>query len=331
MTDTFKNIQKLPKATDAPMIAHYKNGNYHVALHSDGTKVRFGDVDEFIPQFPENIDVCITKRCDGGCPYCYEGCTVDGKDGDIGGFDKTGHYVLPLWMQELKAGTELALNGNDLSHPFLPDCLAALHGIGVITNMTVNQRHFIKHATVLSLWQQSGWIHGLGVSLSNSADERLYEYLPKFKNVVIHVIAGIFTLEDMMNLQSISPKLLILGYKDIGRGTDYKANRGKDIEDNIQMLKINLPLMQKYFSVLSFDNLAIEQLDVKNSLFFGNEERWKTFYMGDDGTHTMYIDTVAGKYSKNSCMPQNERYLIKNKTAIEMFNDIRQRYGIKYQ
>ena len=24
-------------------------------------KVRFGDVDEFIPEFPENIDVCIKR------------------------------------------------------------------------------------------------------------------------------------------------------------------------------------------------------------------------------------------------------------------------------
>ena len=87
--------------------------------------------------------------------------------------------------------------------------------------------------------------------------------------------------------------------------------------------------MSQYFKVLSFDNLAIEQLDVKNSLFFGNEEKWKTFYMGDDGTHTMYIDTVAGKYSKNSCMSQKERYKINDKDVIKMFNDIRKRYEIK--
>lgn len=326
MNTTKTNAHNLK--VDAKLIASYKNGNYNVELYDDGTKIRFGEVDEFIPEFPENMDVCITKRCDGGCPYCYEGCTLDGKHGDIGGYDISGAFVLPKWMQSLKPGTELALNGNDLSHPFLPDCLVALNELGIIVNMTVNQRHFIEHATLLSLWQQSGWIHGLGISLSNSNDELLYTALESFKNVVVHVIAGIFTLEDMMNLQSISPKLLILGYKDIGRGSDYKVARGESIDNNITMLKANLPIMKQYFNVLSFDNLAIEQLDVKNSLFFGNEEKWSTFYMGDDGRFTMYIDTVNGKYSKNSCMPAKERYRMGYKTSIEMFNDIRKRYNI---
>jgi hypothetical protein len=136
-------------------------------------------------------------------------------------------------------------------------------------------------------------------------------------------------MEDMMNLQAVSPKLLILGYKNIGRGADYMKGKSDEINSNIKWLKINLPIMSQYFKVLSFDNLAIEQLDVKNSLFSGDEEKWKTFYMGDDGGYTMYIDTVSGKYSKNSCMSQKERYLIKNKTTIEMFDDIRKRYGIK--
>ena len=53
--------------------------------------------------------------------------------------------------------------------------------------------------------------------------------------------------------------------------------------------------------------------------------------MGDDGGFTMYIDTVNGKYSKNSCMPAKERYKIGQKTTIDMFNDIRKRYNINYK
>lgn len=314
---------------EANLIASYKNGNYDVELYDDGTKIRFGEVDDFIPSFPENIDVCITKRCDGGCPYCYEGCTPDGKHGDIGSFDCYGQFHLPKWMESLKPGTELALNANDMSHPNLKWCLEALHRNGIVTNLTINQRHLNYFADVLECWQNNGWINGIGVSLSNSNDEKLYTNIARLKNVVIHVIAGIFTVEDLMNLQVISPKLLILGYKNIGRGTDYKASRAETIDNNIAMLKANLPIMKQYFNVLSFDNLAIEQLDVKNSLFFGNEEKWATFYMGDDGGFTMYIDTVNGKYSKNSCMPAKERYTIGRKTSIEMFNDIRSKYGIK--
>ena len=316
---------------EANLIASYKNGNYNVELYDDGTKIRFGEVDDFIPEFPENIDVCITKRCDGGCPYCYEGCTPAGAHGNIGECDCYGQFHLPKWMESLKPGTELALNGNDLTHPMLNWCLGKLYANGIVTNMTINQRHLAKNIDLLTCWQELGWINGIGVSLYDSNDETLYTNLAKLKNVVIHVIAGIFTVEDLINLQAVSPKLLILGYKNIGRGADYKASRADAIDNNIATLKANLPIMQRYFNVLSFDNLAIEQLDVKNSLFNGDEKKWSTFYMGDDGGFTMYIDTVNGKYSKNSCMPAKERYKIGQKTTIDMFNDIRKRYNINYK
>ena len=53
----------------------YKNGNYNVRLLADGTKIRETNEDEFIPAFAENCDCKITDKCDGGCPFCYEGCT----------------------------------------------------------------------------------------------------------------------------------------------------------------------------------------------------------------------------------------------------------------
>ena len=95
----------------------------------------------------------------------------------------------------------------------------------------------------------------------------------------------------------------------------------------IEELKANLPMMRGLFEVMSFDNLALDQLDVKKVLFNNNEERWSQFYMGNDGGFTMYIDTVAGKYAKNSCMSEEERYDIGSKTVEEMFNHIRELYG----
>lgn len=312
---------------DAPLIASYKNGNYNVELYGDGTKIRFGDVDKFVAKFPENIDVCVTKKCDGGCPYCYEGCTANGKHGNILVHTING-YELPKWMKSLRPGTELALNGNDLTHPDLDECLNLLHKQGIVTNMTVNQKHFIRNYDKLLEWQKNDLIHGLGVSLTDSDSDALYNLLPLFKNVVIHVINGLFTVEDLMNLQSVAPKLLVLGYKHVGRGTDYYNNNFIEIETNMTNLRANLRLMvaQGWVSGISFDNLAIEQLDVKNTLFNGDEARWSRFYMGDDGSFTMYIDTVAGKYAKNSCMADTERFAVGSRTVDEMFNNIQKKY-----
>ena len=64
-------------------------------------------------------------------------------------------------------------------------------------------------------------------------------------------------------------------------------------------LKDNLKEMSHHFEVLSFDNLALEQLNVKGSGIL-SPEQWDEFYMGDDGNYTFYIDLVKKEFSKNS-------------------------------
>ena len=53
----------------------------------------------------------------------------------------------------------------------------------------------------------------------------------------------------------------------------------------------------QWFESISFDNLALEQLDVKSLM---SEKDWNQFYMGADGTSTMYIDMVKREFAKSS-------------------------------
>ena len=92
-------------------IVRYQNGNYTVTIDTrNGTKIRENDLDNLTPAFAENCDVKLTDRCDGNCQWCYEGCTSNGKHGDI---------LSPKFLDTLHPYTELAINGNDLSHPDL--------------------------------------------------------------------------------------------------------------------------------------------------------------------------------------------------------------------
>ena len=72
------------------------------------------------------------------------------------------------------------------------------------------------------------------------------------------------------------------------------------------------------FKVISFDNLALKQLDVKNNL---TEEQWKEFYQGDDGTMTMYVDGVKQEFAKTSTSPT--RYNLLN-NIDDMFKVIKE-------
>lgn len=304
------------------IIGIYKNGNYVVTMMSDGTKIRSTKEDNFIPKFAENCDVKITDKCDAGCLFCYEGCTVNGNHGKLMNSDNT-----PYWnfLNTLKPFTELALNGNDLTHPELIQFLKFLKSKKVFANLTINQKHFNIHKKLLKELMDDKLIWGLGISLSDSSDKSLFEFASENKNVVIHTIAGILNEKDYENMSNYpNLKILILGYKTLKRGETYIKNNNTLITNNIVWLKNNLRTFINVFNVISFDNLAIEQLCVKDQLFSGNTKDWDSFYMGNDGDFTFYIDLVKGEFSKNSCMPEDKRLKIKQKySIIDMFNIIK--------
>jgi hypothetical protein len=309
------------------ILGQYKNGNYQVTILSDGTKIRRTDEDEFIPEFPENADVKITDKCSQGCPFCYEGCTKQGEHSYLMCEDDTfGQH----WMYTLKPYTELAINGNDLDHPDLDKFLLKMQDMKVVVNVTVNQNQFMKHLDYLKMLTKYKMIYGLGVSLVNANDEKFFEALKEFPNAVIHTIAGILTSEDIIKLMSYHVKVLILGYKTLGRGIAYKENVFNHVKDYIQQLQFWLPKMVENCKVVSFDNLAIEQLNVKELLFKDKQDEWDEFYMGDDGNFTLYIDAVNQTFAKNSCMPKEERFPIAGRSMTAMFNFIRDRYNIKH-
>lgn len=289
----------------------YKNGNYRVILLDDGTKIRETNDDEFIPKFSENCDCKITDKCDGGCPFCYEGCTPNGKHGDILNYK---------FLDTLHPYTELAINGNDMSHPDLIPFLEKLKERKVITNITVNQIHFERHQDMIRDLVDKGLIYGLGVSL-NKPTKEFIGLIKQYPNAVIHVINGILSESDVEMLSNNNLKILILGYKQLRRGVDWYDKDNENIVAKQNWLKENLEDMLSHFKVISFDNLAINQLDVKRLM---SDEEWNEFYMGDDSEFTYFIDLVEGKFSKNSIAPLDERYDILD-SVDAMFEKIRLR------
>lgn len=269
------------------LLGVYKNGNYVVKILSDGTKIRETEEDDFIPAFAENCDVKITDKCDGGCPFCYEGCTPNGRHGNI---------LNQKFLDTLHPYTEMAINGNDLTHPDLIPFLEKLREKKVVANMTVNQIHFERCQDMIRDLVDRHLIFGLGISLKNPTPEFI-ELVKQYPNAVIHTINGILSPSDVEMLSGHNLKMLILGYKQLRRGVDWYDTDHENIVVKQMWLKENLESILSKFKVVSFDNLAIIQLDVKRLM---SDEDWEEFYMGDDGTMTFYIDLVEEKFGKNS-------------------------------
>lgn len=264
----------------------YRNGNVLVRICEDGTKYRFtpeGSV--AAPEFPESIDLKITGFCEENCPMCHENADSYGSHANL------SHPLL----ESIPAYTELAIGGgNPMAHPDLYSFLQKMKKQRVICNITVHYNQFIKNIDTLHRWQAEGLIHGVGVSLHHPLGNAAA--LHDFPHLVVHTIAGVANPETFRSLADKNLNLLILGYKDFGRGHDY-YEQNSNMERRIRWVADQIADLSDHFRSICFDDLAVRQHDLKNKI---NPAVWQQFYMGGDGQFTMYVDLVNGEYAVSS-------------------------------
>lgn len=188
--------------------------------------------------------------------------------------------------------------GNILEHPDLVPFLKKCKELKLVPSVTVNQIHFMQQHKFLKQLTDEKLIYGLGISFHHP-DKNFLPMLRSFPNAVIHTIAGITKERDYEFLYDNGLKILILGYKKFGRGIQAYQESHQHIDYSIINLKHLLPYMvkEKWFDSISFDNLALKQLDVKNLV---PRDKWDMFYMGDEGSSTMYVDMVNREFAANS-------------------------------
>ena len=262
--------------------------------------------------FSESCDIQISQCCDNGCEWCYYGCSPTGKHGKLTGWK---------FFETMHPYTEIAIN---LQYP-IPDELTEFLNImknkNIIVNATINQNHFMN-PFMQSLVKQlvdTNLIKGIGISLTDPTQKDFINMVKRYPNTVIHVIAGVTSPEDIDYLKGHDLKLLILGYKKLERGKKYYDYSSTIVEDNIKWLESDLDEIINGFKIVSFDNLAIEQLHLKDKL---SEKEWEMFYGGDDGTVTFFIDLVKGVFARSSL--SRIVYTIGDKTIDEMFEVIKE-------
>ena len=284
------------------LLACYLNGNYRVKIYDDGTKVKETPEDKFIATFPDSIDLKITNYCDLNCPMCHEESSLSGSEGDL-----NSEFLLSL-----KKGSELAIGGgNPLSHKDLIPFLRRMKEKGIICNLTINEKHLLTNKEFVQNLIDERLVYGLGVSL-NEINEGVIEFAKRNKNVVFHVINGLFSSFDKISGKGL--KVLILGYKRFGRG---KAFYSEIVEKRMKEMKEKVSSLFDKFKCISFDNLALEQLNIKGLI---SKEEYDSMYMGDDGEASMYIDLVKKEFARSST--SEERYKLEN-NVIDMFNKVK--------
>lgn len=315
----------------------YLNGNYVVRVVGNyRLQKRCLRVDEeLISSFPDSIDLKITNKCSWGCPYCHESSSKDGKSFNL---RRTIEILsqLPQYPIEIAVG-----GGNILDAPNAAELFKWLNNRGNRTRATVNIKDILnRRAECEALFPHLG---AIGVSMDRMIDKKYLikdwdgEYTLRntirgtddpfgrdYPDVVIHIIAGVFPYSELEELFDIAKcPILVLGYKQWGRA------KGTNLPESLENFKDTLYKIIKKkrgenFSsftggrTIGFDNLALEQLDIKNLL---SEAEWEKLYMGNEGSHSMYVDAVKGEFARTS---RSEKRVSWNDTGlIDFFNSLR--------
>jgi len=265
-----------------------QNGNYYVVYYSFYGKldkgldfkfrVAFHD-EELKPKFPENIEIKITNKCKMNCPYCYENSTPDGK------------HANPNFVENfLDKPIEIVFGGgNPLLHPEIFNFL--------------NHKTYFKAITVNASFLKDFYYKlpckTIGLSYSNLKDTIIAaQKASEYAKVIVHFINGVHTEKEIIEFleeaneysEYLVESILILGYKDVGRGKNFKTKEFMKYENLIEISK-------KYKIPFIFDTLAVKQLKIKEK---EDKKVLDLFFGGDDGEFSMYYDAVENIYGKSS-------------------------------
>ena len=231
------------------------------------------------------------------------------------------------FVDTLTPGTEMAIGGGSaLSHPDLIPFLEKLKSKGVLANLTVNQKELQipKLGEKMKEILKKDLVHGVGVSLTDNTtfNDTVDEIFGDYPNLVVHTIAGILGKDDMKCIKG--RKTLILGYKDLHgrRAGDFYDKEKETVEKNIKVLTWNLPYVRKITKLISFDCLAIKQLDPKKCLHISDTD-WNTLFQGDDydeqSCSTLYLDAITRTVARASTHPLNDRPKFTNESIDKLF------------
>ena len=298
---------------ESKLLKKYDNGNVNVEIYEDGTRIMdIPDGEDMKLDMPLSVDLNISNRCENGCAFCYQNCT---KEGEVADFSKMDY------LYDMVEGSEIAIN---LQFPLpegLEDWLTNMRTLGVIVNATVNQLDLQNHGRFNKIeWlQREGLITGLGISYR---DEWLMNQLLgcHFGNIVIHMINGVHSIEEILKVSQKGFNVLVLGYKTVGKGVEFEKGN-KDLEQILLRNKLRAgELVLKAGGIISFDNLSITQLDMKQVV---SSKVWDECYQGEEGTSSFYVNGVDNTFALNSLVEQKDMMKRDGKTISEMFEKVK--------
>ena len=220
---------------DLEGITHWrKDGDAIIGFNKkNGAKFRASSTPYTKASAPELVDVKITDHCAFKCKFCYQGSSVEGIHAPFERIEEIFDELSQLGVFEVALG-----GGETTSHPDFAKILRAGHDRNLSMNFTSYGTDWVKNEDVIDALNDIRNI-GIGISVHTKRDInkifKIKETLRERKiywgiELIAQTVVGATPYETILDLIKICGEhkipLLLLGYKNVGRGETYKS---KDI------------------------------------------------------------------------------------------------------
>lgn len=300
-----------------------KEGDTYVIFdRNTGNKERFTfsiDPQPYIKaRVPELVDISVTDFCRRGCKYCYKNCSFEGKHADL-------DYVKMAVETLGRLGVfEIAMGGGEIFEwPYLDEFLMEIkkqkkHQSIPNINLTTYSSEWLENRELVELVKDT--VSAIGVSVHGITDlDRYFEiksalnlmhwqrnFSEQNTNSTIKSIIAQHVFESipfdkfmklMVTLKDLHIDFLLLGFKETGRGANFKKYRYTDEQIDEFAEFIN----DSWRITMSIDTALAK----KQTRLLEKIKAWRKTYSTEEGKFSCYIDAVSKKMGPSSyCDPE---------------------------
>jgi MoaA/NifB/PqqE/SkfB family radical SAM enzyme len=289
----------------------------------NGNKFRFsfdGEIEYTKSSLPELVDIKITDYCPYGCEFCYQGSTVDGKHAN--------DYYLSLLANQLGKYKvfEVALGGGEPTlHPNFVKILQGFREEGVVPNFTTRNLAWITGPDKDKILEYCG---SFAYSTENTFDiiklaKLLEEHKVPKNRVTVQLVSGAMSANTMKSLCKTCLEndinFTILGYKNTGRGQDFKPLATSDETwDSLMQLRGEYPYRKIGIDTVFAEAIQDRLAEMKIS---------PILYHTKDGMFSCYIDAVQERIAPSSYCLESDYVALKRNNLD--FQDIYRSFATK--
>lgn len=317
------NISPLDKARQQDKLASEFNdllfrqdGTALVAYNPNtGFKFRWSPNPYTKATMPELVDLKITDYCGWGCKFCYQGSTRKGQHAPYEVLTDAIDAFADAGVFEIAVG-----GGEPVEHPRFADLLTYAAKKRVTLNFTTFGVDWAVNGNpIVEAMKAHHWKGGIGVSVHSLGDltkvDTLATNLHKLgiyrAQVMAQTVVGVLPLKATHAIVEASiaadRPILLLGYKNTGRGRSFKR-KADDTEEMLRILEtakraIARPPKEDAYENLEYYNFSLSVdtafLDTYGTLLdsIGIPTVLRT---SPEGKFSMYVDAVTGRAAPSS-------------------------------